>query len=186
MFPVAVSIKPDSYRLLKITDSQPFDLARQELEASWSEDDVSRVTIMHDGGHDHPSTLSPLSHASPSVYSLGETAGGRKTTLRSPKVLPETVIYDVELTLSLPAGVSAASGINAIAHAVEALYARNSSPIIALIAEEGIAALARNLPRVAITPDAVASRTEAQYGAWLCGVCLGAVGMALHHKVCHS
>lgn len=80
MFPIAVSIKSASYCLLKITDSQPFDLARQELEASWSEHDVSRVTIMHDGGHDHPSTLSPLSHASPSVYSLGETAGGRKTT----------------------------------------------------------------------------------------------------------
>lgn len=116
---------------------------------------------------------------------LGETREGAKTTLRDPKVLPETVIYDVELTLDLPASVSAASGINAIAHAVEALYARNRNPVVSLLAEEAITFLARALPRIVREPRDLEARTGALYGAWLCGTCLGMVGMALHHKLCH-
>ena len=69
---------------------------------------------------------------------LGETRDGVKTTQRSPKILPDIVIYDVELTLSLPARLSATSGLNAMAHAVEALYARDGNPIIFIMAEEGL------------------------------------------------
>jgi len=116
---------------------------------------------------------------------LGETEAGVKTTRRSLDVLPEAVIYDVELTLGLPAALSGTSGINAIAHAVEALYARDGNPITSLMAEHGIAALARALPAIAADPVDRAARGDALYGAWLCGVCLGAVGMALHHKLCH-
>ena len=117
---------------------------------------------------------------------LGETKDGLKTTVRSNDVLPETVIYDVDLTLSLPVGLAATSGINAIAHAVEALYARDRNPVISLMAEEGIRALASALPAIAAKSDDRDARTEALYGAWLCGVCLGTVGMALHHKLCHT
>jgi maleylacetate reductase len=117
---------------------------------------------------------------------LGETKGGVKTTQRSLKVLPESVIYDVDLTLSLPPELSATSGMNAIAHAVEALYARDGNPIVSLMAQEGIAALARALPRIVADGTDREARTDALYGAWLCGVCLGAVGMALHHKLCHT
>jgi alcohol dehydrogenase class IV len=117
---------------------------------------------------------------------LGETRGGLKTTQRSPKILPETVIYDVDLTLSLPPGLSTTSGINAIAHAVEALYATDRNPIISLMAEDGIAALARALPAIVSDPANRSARSDALYGAWLCGACLGAVGMALHHKLCHT
>jgi maleylacetate reductase len=117
---------------------------------------------------------------------LGETKDGLKTTVRSNDVLPETVIYDVDLTLSLPVGLAATSGINAIAHAVEALYARDRNPVISLMAEEGIRALASALPTIAAKSDDREARTEALYGAWLCGVCLGTVGMALHHKLCHT
>jgi maleylacetate reductase len=116
---------------------------------------------------------------------LGETEGGRKTTRRSLDVLPETVIYDVELTLGLPVALSATSGINAIAHAVEALYAQDKNPITSALAEQGIAALARALPAIVADPGDRAARHDALYGAWLCAVCLGAVGMALHHKLCH-
>jgi alcohol dehydrogenase class IV len=116
---------------------------------------------------------------------LGETQGGRKTTQRSLKILPETVIYDVELTMSLPAALSGTSGINAIAHAVEALYAEEANPVISLMAEDGIAALARSLPRIAKDGSDHDARSDALYGAWLCGTCLGSVGMALHHKLCH-
>jgi len=117
---------------------------------------------------------------------LGQTENGLKTTLRNAAVLPETVIYDVDLTLTLPVGLTVTSGINAIAHAVEALYARDTNPVTSLMAEEGIHALSHALPAIAAKSDDRAARSEALYGAWLCGVCLGTVGMALHHKLCHT
>jgi maleylacetate reductase len=117
---------------------------------------------------------------------LGETKDGLKTTVRTNDVLPETVIYDIDLTLSLPTGLAATSGINAIAHAVEALYARDQNPVISLMAEEGIRALADALPSIMERPGDREARGQALYGAWLCGVCLGTVGMALHHKLCHT
>jgi len=116
---------------------------------------------------------------------LGETEAGQKTTRRSLDILPETVIYDVDLTLGLPVALSSTSGINAIAHAVEALYAQDANPIISVFAEQGIAALARALPAIAAAPNDREARRDALYGAWLCGMCLGSVGMALHHKLCH-
>jgi maleylacetate reductase len=116
---------------------------------------------------------------------LGETAGGKKTTIRDLKVLPEVVVYDVELTFALPAALSAASGMNAIAHGVEALYARECNPIVSLMAIEGIGALVRALPVIVKTPEHKSARADALYGAWLCGSVLGSVGMALHHKLCH-
>jgi alcohol dehydrogenase class IV len=116
---------------------------------------------------------------------LGESAHGVKATRRSLDILPEAVIYDVELTLGLPVALSGTSGINAIAHAVEAMYAHDTNPITQLMAEQGIAALARALPAIVADPGDRAARSDALYGAWLCATCLGAVGMALHHKLCH-
>lgn len=116
----------------------------------------------------------------------GLTEGGVKKTGRDPLVLPKTVIYDPALTTSLPVALSITSGINAIAHCVEALYSRDANPIISLLAEEGIRALADGLPKVAKQPGNVEARSRALYGAWLAGVSLGSVGMALHHKLCHT
>lgn len=76
--------------------------------------------------------------------------------------------------------------MNGIAHAVEALYAKDGNPIVTLMADEGIAAFARALPMIAENLDDRDARSGAFYGAWLCGACLGAVGMALHHKLCHT
>jgi len=134
-----------------------------------------------------PLVAVPTTYAGSEMTSiLGETEGARKTTQRSEKVRPQTVIYDVELTLSLPATLSATSGINALAHGVEALYAQDRNPIVSLMAEEGIAALGRSLPRIVSNPSGdMAARSDALYGAWLCGTCLGAVAMGLHHKICH-
>jgi len=115
----------------------------------------------------------------------GITEGGAKKTGRDVRVLPKAVIYDPTLTLSLPPALSAASGMNAIAHAVEALYSHEGNPIISLMAEEGIRALASALPVIVEKPTDLSSRSEALYGAWLCGVALGSAGMALHHKLCH-
>ena len=117
------------------------------------------------------------------IYGL--TEGGAKKTGRDLKVLPKAVIYDPELTLSLPAALSASSGMNAIAHSVEALYAQDANPVISLMAEEGIRALAHALPLVVQEPENISFRSEALYGAWLCGIALGSAGMALHHKLCH-
>lgn len=117
---------------------------------------------------------------------LGETQDGRKTTLRSLDVLPEAVIYDVDLTVGLPAALSATSGVNAIAHAVEALYARDRNPVISLMAEDSIRSLSSALPILVHEPGNMEARGMALYGAWLAGCCLGAVGMALHHKLCHT
>jgi maleylacetate reductase len=135
---------------------------------------------------DAPQVVIPTTYAGSEVTPiLGETKGGVKTTQRSPKILPELVIYDVELTLSLPARLSATSGLNAMAHAVEALYARDGNPVISLFAEDGLRALTSSLPVIVRDPADRAARSSAQYGAWLCGMCLASTSMALHHKLCH-
>jgi len=115
----------------------------------------------------------------------GITEGGAKKTGRDARVLPRAVIYDPELTLSLPPALSAASGMNAIAHAAEALYSHEGNPIVSLMAEEGIRALAVALPDILKDPQNLDPRSDALYGAWLCGIVLGSAGMALHHKLCH-
>ena len=136
---------------------------------------------------DLPQLVVPTSYAgSEMTPALGETKDGVKTTQSSPKILPEAVIYDVNLTLSMPARFSVLSGFNAMAHSLEALYARDRNPVISLMAQEAIAKLAAALPEVSARPNDVGVRTDALYGAWLSGVCLGSVGMALHHKLCHT
>ena len=136
---------------------------------------------------DLPQLILPTSYAGSEMTPvLGETIDGVKTTQSSTKILPEAVIYDVNLTLSMPPKFSAISGLNAIAHAAEALYARDGNPITSLMAEEAIAKFASALPEVMARPRDLDARSDALYGAWLCGVCLGTVGMALHHKLCHT
>jgi alcohol dehydrogenase class IV len=76
--------------------------------------------------------------------------------------------------------------MNAIAHCVEAMYAQDANPIISLMAEEGIRALAASLQAVVRAPQDLEARSEALYGAWLAGISLGSAGMALHHKLCHT
>ncbi|QBR03884.1 maleylacetate reductase [Paraburkholderia pallida] len=118
------------------------------------------------------------------IYGL--TEAGLKRTGTDARVLPKTVIYDPDLTLTLPVDLSVTSGINAIAHAAEGLYANDANPVMSLIAEEGIRALAQGLPGVRRDATDLAARSYALYGAWLCGTVLGNVGMALHHKLCHT
>jgi maleylacetate reductase len=120
---------------------------------------------------DLPQLVIPTSYAGSEMTNiLGETADGAKTTKRDAKIQPETVIYDADLL---------DTGMNAIAHAVEGLYAVDGNPIVSLMAEEGIRALANALPM------GKAGHDEALYGAWLCATVLGSVSMALHHKLCH-
>ena len=117
---------------------------------------------------------------------LGETESGRKVTQRQPAIRPDIVLYDSELTLTLPLAMSVTSGLNAIAHAVEAIYAPDANPVTSLMAEEGVRAMASALRAIVADDQDRAAREEALYAAWLCGTCLGQVGMGLHHKLCHT
>lgn len=117
---------------------------------------------------------------------FGLTEAGRKRTGTDLRVLPRTVIYDPELTLTLPVDLSITSGLNALAHAAEGLYARDATPITSLLAEEAIGAIGRALPRIHADGRDLVARTDLLYGAWLAGSVLGTVGMALHHKLCHT
>ncbi|MGR9202283.1 maleylacetate reductase [Rhizobium leguminosarum] len=136
---------------------------------------------------DLPQIVAPTTYAGSEMTPiLGETKDGNKVTQSSPKILPEVVIYDVDLTMTLPAAMSGTSGMNAIAHAVEALYAKEANPIVTMMALEAIGALYEALPIIADDPGNRDARAKALYGAWLCGICLGSVGMSLHHKLCHT
>lgn len=117
---------------------------------------------------------------------LGETVNKLKTTRTDPKILPTTIVYDVDLTLSLPQQLTYTSGMNAIAHCVEALYSPSINPVIEGVAISGISNLYRSLLRLKDAPNDIDARADALSGAYAAGVCLGHVGMAIHHKLCHT
>jgi maleylacetate reductase len=137
--------------------------------------------------YDLPILAIPTTYAGSEMTPVyGITENGIKKTGKDPRVLPKTVIYDPELTLTLPLEMSITSGINAIAHAAEGLYAQNGNPIMSLLAEEGIRALAEGLKKLKVDTHNIEARSLCLYGAWLCGYVLGNVGMAIHHKLCHT
>ncbi len=115
----------------------------------------------------------------------GETSDGKKVTGRDLSVLPATVIYDVDLTLTLPPGISASSGVNALAHCVEAIYARGASPLATATALRAIESLVDGLPRVVKDPSDATARADVLIGAYLSGSVLATAGISVHHHVCH-
>ncbi|GAA2000054.1 maleylacetate reductase and hydroxyquinol 1,2-dioxygenase domain-containing protein [Catenulispora subtropica] len=134
-----------------------------------------------------PQVVVPTTYAgSEATPVLGQTRDGVKTTLRDPRLRPQSVVYDVDLTLSLPVAFSVTSGVNALAHAVEALYAPQTDPVTDRLATGAVALLASALPRIAADPGDREARADALQAAWLAGTCLGTVGMGLHHKLCHT
>jgi len=129
----------------------------------------------------------PTTYAGSEMTSIwGITEAGVKKTGRDARVLPRTVIYDPELTLTLPYSMTVTSALNAIAHAAEGMYAHDGNPVVALMAEEGIRASAAALAPLQSDPRNLDARSDALYGAWLCGSVLGSVAMGLHHKLCHT
>lgn len=134
-----------------------------------------------------PQIAVPTTYAGSEVTPLlGQTDDGQKTTLRDPAVLPEVVIYDVARTLTLPMGMSVTSGLNALAHAIEALYAQDANPVSTMMATAGINAMIPALRALVSDPADPAAREQALFGAWMCGAVLGQVDMGLHHKLCHT
>jgi maleylacetate reductase len=144
---------------------------------------LAKILALHE---QIPYVAVPTTYAGSEMTPIcGITATGEKRTGRDERVLPNSVIYDPLLTLDLPWPISASSGLNAIAHAAEGLYAPDSNPIVQLMAEEGIRAMAKGLRRLATKLHDAEARGTCLYGAWLCGSVLGQAGMAIHHKLCH-
>jgi maleylacetate reductase len=136
--------------------------------------------------HGLPVIAVPTTYAGSEMTPVwGITEGGIKRTGRDRAVLPRSVVYDPELSASLPVALSVTSGLNAVAHAAEGLYAPDVSPIVALMAEEGARSIVSALPRIVAEPDGLDARADALRGAWLCGAVLGVTTMSLHHKLCH-
>jgi maleylacetate reductase len=136
---------------------------------------------------DLPQIVLPTTYAgSEATPVLGQTANGVKETLRSSEVQPEVILYDPELVATLPVKLTVTSGLNAMAHAVEALYAQDRNPLSDQLAIAGIRNFKEGLPQVVSDPGNLAAREKTQFGSWLCGTVLAQVGMALHHKLCHT
>jgi maleylacetate reductase len=134
-----------------------------------------------------PHLVLPTTYAGSEVTPvLGETADGEKVTRSAPEIQPDTVVYDVLLTTTLPWAVTVTSAVNAMAHSVEALYSPDRDDESDRRAADSIAALATGLRALHIDRDDLDARADLLYGAWLAGVCLGTVRMGLHHKLCHT
>jgi maleylacetate reductase len=128
----------------------------------------------------------PTTYAGSEVTPVwGLSDGERKTTGVDLRVLPRLVIYDPELTVSLPGPLSAASGLNAMAHCVDGFWAPGRNPVSALAAGEAIRVLAAALPLVALDGTDLGARGDLLYGAYLAGSAFAVTGSGLHHKICH-
>lgn len=139
--------------------------------------------IAADGGI--PLVAVPTTYSGSEMTPVYGITGRDKRTVRDLRALPRVVVYDPELTVDLPTRVSASSGFNALAHAVEGLYAPGANPMVTLWATEAIRRLAEALPVVARDPGSLVARSEALYGAYLAGAVLAAAGTALQHKLAH-
>ncbi|MDI3313795.1 MAG: maleylacetate reductase [Mycobacterium sp.] len=115
----------------------------------------------------------------------GLTDGTGKTTGVDARVLPRAVIYDAELTCSLPVAITVASGLNALAHCVDSMWGPRVDAIDQALAQEGIRALKVGLPRIVTDPTGLTGREHALYGAYLAGVAFSSAGSGLHHRICH-
>jgi alcohol dehydrogenase class IV len=134
-----------------------------------------------------PHVVLPTTYAGSEVTPvLGETIDGEKVTRSVPEILPDTVIYDAELSRTLPWPITLTSAVNAMAHAVEALYSNDRTTQSDRMAAEAINVLAAGLIELRTEFDSLDAREDLLYGAWLAGTCLGTVGMGLHHKLCHA
>ncbi|KUN29834.1 Maleylacetate reductase [Streptomyces antibioticus] len=115
----------------------------------------------------------------------GLTEGEVKSTGVDPRVLPRSIVYDASLMLTLPVEMSVASGLNALAHCVDSMWAPRADPIDRALAGEGIRGLAQGLPAVAADPAGLEGRQQTLYGAYLAAVAFASAGSGLHHKICH-
>jgi alcohol dehydrogenase class IV len=136
-----------------------------------------------------PLVAIPTTYAGSEATTVYGVTGEHKRTARDVRALPRVVVYDAELTTGMPRRLTATSGLNALAHCVEALYAPGANPVTDLLAQEGARQLAVSLPVAVEAPPgsetALTARGEALYGTYLAGWSMEQAGTALHHTLCH-
>jgi maleylacetate reductase len=180
----------------EVAQHVPVELAERARAAATDHDADAIVTI--GGGsstglakaialtHGVPIVAVPTTYAGSEQTTIyGLTGGQHKQTGKNPVVQPRVVVYDPELTIGLPAGVTGPSAFNALAHSINALWAAGTNPITVALALEAVRAIAASLPTVMAHPDDVEARGDLLYGAALSGMTLGATSTGLHHKLCH-
>ncbi len=191
-----IAALPGAYHHAEVTMHVPVEVADRAREAAARHRTDALVSI---GGGSAtglakavalttglPIVAVPTTYAGSEATNVwGSTEGARKTTGVDPRVLPVSVVYDAELTLSLPVAMSVASGLNGLAHCVDSMWAPRTDPINRAMAAEGIRALAAGLPAVARDPRDLEGRESALYGAYLSAVSFASAGSGLHHKICH-
>ena len=134
-----------------------------------------------------PQIAVPTTYAGSEVTGvLGETENGVKTTRRDPALAPGTVVYDAELTVSMPGGLTRTSALNALAHAVEALWAPDATALSDALATEAFDLLLSSLPDVLTDGADLVGRRRLQSAGWLAGLCLAQTRMGLHHQLAHA
>lgn len=116
----------------------------------------------------------------------GLTEAGRKTTGSDIRALPRVVVYDAALSAGLDGSFAIASGLNAVAHAVDAFWAPRADPINRALGTEGLRALVPGLRGLASDPADLELRERTLYGAYLAAVAFSSAGSGLHHKICHT
>ncbi|HET6212660.1 MAG TPA: maleylacetate reductase [Micromonosporaceae bacterium] len=132
-----------------------------------------------------PIVAVPTTYAGSEVTPVYGITGAHKVTRSDPRAVPRVVVYDPELTRSLPRRTTATSGLNALAHCVSAVQRPDANPVGELFAEAGVRRLAGALPRCAEAPDDLDARGEALFGAYLAGAAFAIAGAGLHHRLCH-
>ena len=185
-----------AWRITEVVQQVPVEIAARAIQAA--RESRAGVVVSIGGGSATglakavardtglPILAVPTTYAGSEMTPIwGQSDQGEKTTGRDPRVLPIIVVYDPGLTITMSPQLTAASGMNALAHAVEALYAPDSTVQSSDVAEEAIRALADGLPPAVRQPDDLKARTETMRGAWLAGWALGSTTMGLHHKLAH-
>lgn len=180
----------------EVVQHVPVDLA-ERARAAAADADVDLLICLGGGSAvglakavaltmDVPILAVPTTYAGSEATAVwGLTEGRTKRTGTDPVVLPRTVVYDSDLSLDLPVDLSVASGLNALAHCVDSLWAEGADPINAALALEGARVLAAGLPMVVADPRGREGRDRCLYGAYLAAVAFASAGAGLHHKICH-
>jgi len=187
---------PEAFLLDEVREHVPLELAERARELA--RERGAGVVVSIGGGSATglakaialtvgiPILAVPTTYAGSELTPLyGITSGGEKRTGRDSRVVPRVVVYDPLLTLSMPPRVTGASGLNALAHAVGALFTPGASPVDRPLAREAVVTLWRGIPAAHDRPGDLEARSTLLLGAVLAGMSLAAAGGSYHHTVCH-